>query len=178
MEEAGYMKRKLLLDELSGASRGVSQGSFDQVGRHQQGHLADKDSCHMRAGERSNGKAHKMLLDIKTHFNFESTEDVLVELLEEVCAAQDVKLQEVGFRRRLATHVSVYHEGKDVNLVVHGNDFTFTGEDASLRWVGELMSQRYEVKVRARLGLGNQDHNEATLMGWIARWEAWGISAR
>ena len=146
--------------------------------------------------------ARKMLLiDVKkAHLNSECTEDVFIELPEEVGAAQDKvgklrrwlygfrpaaaaweahyahKLEEVGFKRGLATPVSCYHEEKDVNLVVHGDDFTFTGDDASLRWVEDMMSQWYEVKVRARLGPGDQDDKEATLLGRIVRWEAWGIS--
>ena len=60
--------------------------------------------------------------------------------------------------------------------MVHGDDFTFIGEDASLRWVEDMMSQRYEVKVCARLGPGDQDDKEATLLGRIVRREAWGIS--
>ena len=59
-------------------------------------------------------------------------------------------------------------------MVVHGDDFTFTGDDASLRWVEDMMSQWHEVKVRARLGPGDQDDKEATLLGRIVRWEAWG----
>ena len=62
--------------------------------------------------------------------------------------------------------------------MVHGDDFTFTGDDASLRWVEELMSKWYEVKVRARLGPGEKDDKEATLLGRIVRWEGWGISWR
>ena len=60
--------------------------------------------------------------------------------------------------------------------MVHGDDFTFTGDDASLRWVEDMMSQWYEVKVRARLGPGDQDDKEATLLGRIVRWEASGNS--
>ena len=154
------------------------------------------------AANRFNGKARKMLLiDVKkAHLNSECTEDVFIELLEEVGAPQDKvgklrrwlygfrpaaaaweahyanKLGEVGCRRGLATPVSFYHKEKDVDLVVHGDDFTFTGDDVSLRWVEEIMSQWYEVKVRARLGPGDQDDKEATLLGRIVRWEAWGIS--
>ena len=63
-----------------------------------------------------------------------------------------------------------------VNLVVHGDDFTFTGDDASLRWVEELMRKWYEVKVRARLGPGENDDMEATMLGRIVRGEVWEIS--
>ena len=110
------------------------------------------------AADRSNGKTRKMLLiDVKkAHLNSECTEDVFIELPEEVGAAKGKvgklrrwlygfrpgaaaweahyanKLEEVGFRRGLVTPVSFYHEENDVNLVVHGDDFTFTGVDASL----------------------------------------------
>ena len=99
-----------------------------------------------------------LLIDVKEALlNSECTEDVFIELPEEVGAAQGKvgKLRrwlygfrpavvawaahhanklEVGFRKGLATPVSFYHEEKDVNLVVHGDDFTFTGDDAGLRW--------------------------------------------
>ena len=84
------------------------------------------------AADRSNGKTRKMLLiDVKkAHLNSECTEDVFIELPEEVVAAQGNvgklrrwlygfrpaaaaweahyanKLEEVGFRRGLATPVS------------------------------------------------------------------------
>ena len=233
MEEVGYMKRKLLWDEVSRSDasghRNVSVKWVDTnkgtenkpelrcrlVARDFRG--ADKDREDLfaatppwelkkllvsHAADRSNGKTRKMLLiDVKkAHLNSECTEDVFIELLEEVGAAKGKvgklrrwlygfrraaaaweahyanKLEEVGFSRGLATPVSFYYEENDVNLVVHGDDFTFTGDDASLRWVEELMSKWYEVKVRARLGPGENDAKEATLLGRIVRWEAWGIS--
>ena len=233
MEEVGYMKKKMLWDEVSRSDASghrivsvkwvdTNKGTEEKpeircrlVARDFRG--ADKDREDLFAAtppwelkkllmshavDRSNGKARKMLLiDVKkAHLNSECTEDVFIELPEEVGAAQDKvgklrrwlygfrpaaaaweahyahKLEEVGFKRGLATPVSFYHEEKDVNLVVHGDDFTFTGEDASLRWVEDMMSQWYEVKVRARLGPGDQDDKEATLLGRIVRWEAWGIS--
>ena len=81
------------------------------------------------------------------------------------------KLEEVGFRWGLATPVSFYHEEKDVTLVVHGDDFTFAGDNDSLWWVKELISKCYVVKVRARLGPGDRDDKQATLLGGIVRWE-------
>ena len=38
------------------------------------------------------------------------------------------------------------------------------------------MEAWYEVKVRARLGPGEFDDKEATLLGRILRWHDWGIS--
>ena len=49
--------------------------------------------------------------------------------------------------------------------MVHGDDFTFTGDEEALKWVEELMSGWYEIKVRARLGPDDHDDKEATLLG-------------
>ena len=229
MEEVGYMKTKLLWDEVSrsdASGHRIVSGKWVDTNRGTENkpeircRLVARDfrrqgqggslcgcttvgaeeaaDCRTRP-ERSNGKTRKMLLiDVKkAHLNSECTEDVFIELPEEVGAAKGKvgklrrwlygfrpaaaaweahyanKLEEVGLRRGLATPVSFYHEENDVNLVVHGDDFTFTGDDASLRWVEELMSK---VKVRARLALVKMTTREATLLGRIVRWEAWGIS--
>ena len=155
-----------------------------------------------QAANRGDGKRRKMLLiDVtKAHLNPECTEDVFVELPEEVGVPKNRigklrhwlygfrpaaaawenhyagKLEEVGFVRGLATPVSFYCADRDLSLVVHGDDFTFVGEDAELDWVEERMKEWYEVKVRARLGPGRRDDKEATLLGRIVRWHDWGVS--
>ena len=147
------------------------------------------------AADKSDGKTRKMfLIDVKkAQLNSECTEDVFIELPEEVGAAQDKfgklrrwlygfrpaavaweahhanKLEEVGFARGLATPVPFYHKERDVNLVVHGDDFTFIGDEAALKWVEEL-------KVRARLGPDDHDDKKATLLGRMVRWHEWGVS--
>ena len=42
--------------------------------------------------------------------------------------------------------------------MVHGDDFTFTGDEAALKWAEEFVSGWFEAKVRARLG--PDDHND------------------
>ena len=86
------------------------------------------------------------------------------------------RLGEVGFRRGMATPVAFYHENKNVNLVVHGDDFTFTGSQASLEWIEALMKKWYKVKVRAWLGPDQCDDKRATLLGRVIAWHGWGIS--
>ena len=155
-----------------------------------------------QAANRGEGKARKMLLiDVKkAHLNPECKEEVHVELPREAGAGPNQigklkhwlygfrptaaawenhyaeKLQSEGFSRGLATPVSFYHEANDVSLVVHGDDFTFVGEDRELDWVEGLMKRWYEVKVRARLGPDETDDKEATLLGRVVRWNSWGIS--
>ena len=76
----------------------------------------------------------------------------------------------------MASPVSFYHKGKDISLTVHGDDFTFVGDDLGFNWIEALMRLWYEIKVRARLGPDESDQKEATLLGRIIRWNRWGVS--
>ena len=155
-----------------------------------------------QAANKEGGKTRKILLiDVKkAHLCPKCEEEVYVELPEEAgeglnkigklkrwlygfrpaAAAWENhyagKLQGVGFRRGMATPVSFYSEEEDINLVVHGDDFTFVGEDRCLNWIEGLMKSWYEIKVRARLGPDEHDDKEATLLGRTIRWNDWGIS--
>ena len=154
------------------------------------------------AADVSDGRVRKMLLvDVKkAHLNSPCTEDVYIELPDEAGDGADKVgklrrwlygfrpaaaawenhyaggLMEEGFRRGVVTPVSFYHEKRDVNLVVHGDDFTFTGDQTGVEWAEEVMKRRYKVKVRARLGPEEGDDKEATLLGRTLRWRDWGIS--
>ena len=86
------------------------------------------------------------------------------------------KLASVGFVRGLATPVSFYNGDKDVNLVVHGDDFTFVGEGEQLDWVEGTMKEWYEIRVRARLGPDEDDATGAVLLSRHIRWNDWGVS--
>ena len=61
-----------------------------------------------------------------------------------------------------------------MDCVVHGDDFTFCGEDEALDWIEKSMKEWFEVKIRARLGEDDKDDKEVTLLGRIIRWKAWG----
>ena len=85
------------------------------------------------------------------------------------------KFEEVGFERGVSCGVVYYHPGRDLALVVHGDDFTFCGVDADLDWIQDLMSTWFEVKVRARLGPDRDDDKEVTILGRRVRWTEKGI---
>ena len=92
----------------------------------------------------------------KAHLNPKCEEDVYIELPEEsgcpkgMCGKLDFwlygfrpaaaaweqlyasKLEEVGFVRGMSCGVVFYHQGRDISLAVHADDFTFCG-------VGELI---------------------------------------
>ena len=71
----------------------------------------------------------------------------------------------------MATPVSVSRAGKDVNAAVHGDDFTFTVDEAALKWEDRLVNEWYEDKVRARSGLDDHDDKLPTLLGRTQRLE-------
>eukprot|EP00973_Karenia_brevis_P007738 1050927-Karenia_brevis.AAC.1 len=43
------------------------------------------------------------------------------------------KLSNEGFRRGVSCGVVFYHKGRDLSLVVHGDDFTFCGLEEDLK---------------------------------------------
>ena len=150
---------------------------------------------------RKGGNARKlMFVDArKAHLNPKCTEDVYIELPEEAGAGPGKcgklnfwlygfrqaaqaweehyagRLEGAGFERGVASPVVFYHREKDVACVVHGDDFTFEGEEADLRWILKEMEGWFEVKLRGLLGPEAKDDKEVTILGRIIRWKCWGI---
>ncbi len=56
-----------------------------------------------------------------------------------------------GFTQGSYSACVSYHEGKDVRLVVHGDDFAVLGSRLGLDWIREVTQRRMEVKFMARL---------------------------
>jgi hypothetical protein len=81
------------------------------------------------------------------------------------------KMEEVGFDRGLGTSVAFWHPERDLACVVHGDDFTFSGMDADLTWIENLMKSWFEVKVRARLGPEPDDDKEIVVLGRVVTWK-------
>ncbi len=48
---------------------------------------------------------------------------------------------------------------------VHGDDFLFVGLDEDLDFVEELLKSKYELKVRGRLGGGENDKRAVDMLG-------------
>ena len=61
-------------------------------------------------------------------------------------------LESLGFVRGRASACCVYHPGRDVRCVAHGDEFTFTGYDEDLTWVETVMSKAFLCKVGAAWG--------------------------
>ena len=64
-------------------------------------------------------------------------------------------LVDAGFAVGQVTSCAFYHPGRDVRIVVHGDDFVLVGEEEDLEWVRVVLEAKYIVKVRGVLSLEN-----------------------
>jgi hypothetical protein len=78
-------------------------------------------------------------------------------------------LESIGFERGRASPVSFCSPVSDVSRLVHGDDFTFVGEQDALEVPENKMKERYELKVKARLGEGKDDDKETDILGRVVR---------
>ena len=73
-------------------------------------------------------------------------------------------IQDLGFEQGTSSPNIFFHRQYGIVCSVHGDDFTSSGpkEDA--------IGRRYEITIGARLGPGDKDGKEATVLNRIARW--------
>ena len=74
-----------------------------------------------------------------------------------------VALENVGFQSGLANPCLFNHAEFNIQVVVHGDDFTFLGNDQDLQWCTEIMEKEYEVKVRGKLG-PDKSHDKSMII--------------
>ena len=80
------------------------------------------------------------------------------------------KLVSEGYVRGRATPTTFYNREKDARCVVHGDDFTFLAEEEELQRMTKLMTEWYEIKVRAMMGPDAKDDKEVVILGRTVRW--------
>ena len=85
-------------------------------------------------------------------------------------------LKEIGFKRGRAHPCVFRHNGRDVNLTVHGDDFLAEGRPEALDWFEKALLAKFEGKIKGRL---KRDGDEIRLLNRIVRrttegyeWEA------
>lgn len=66
------------------------------------------------------------------------------------------------------------HVERDIQVVVHGDDFTALGTDDQLDWYTEQRKNAFEIQVRGRLGLGCE-MTEIKILNWIIRIDGEGL---
>ena len=60
-------------------------------------------------------------------------------------------------------------------MVVHGDDFTFLGNDASLDCETTIMQEEHDVKLRARMGPDEYDDKSVTILNRCLEWRSDGL---
>ena len=76
----------------------------------------------------------------------------------------------------MATPCAFYMEGKELRVVVHGDDFTILGHESDLKWFRDKIRKRFEVKIRGRIGPDNGDEKSTRILNRIVEWTEEGIN--
>ena len=155
-----------------------------------------------QATKRQDGRERKTLyIDVKkAHLVPKCTQDVYVELPTEAGAQADecgkleywlygcrqaaqaweedyaTAFEEAGFKRPASCPVVFSHRERDLIGAVHGDDFMFVGLDEDLDYVEKLLKDKYELKVRGRLGSGQNDKKSIDMLGRTIKLHEWGIT--
>jgi hypothetical protein len=85
------------------------------------------------------------------------------------------KLVSVGFTQGKSAPTVFSNVEKNMEVVVHGDDFTFLGYEEDLSEIAETMASWFEIKVRGVVGPDPGDANEITILNRTLEWFSWGI---
>ena len=134
------------------------------------------------------------LTDIsRAHFYGRSQRDVFVELPAEdaesgkcgllqrsMYGTQDASaiwqddylqlLMKNGFKKGRAAPSLLYHEGHEIRVLVHGDDFISLSDDDGQEFLSKVLAERYEFKVVGQLGPGEGDKQEMSVLNRTLRY--------
>ena len=85
------------------------------------------------------------------------------------------KFEEEGYKRGIGAPTVFYNEKAETRLVVHGDDFTFSGPRKELMRMRKKMKEWYEIKDRGIMGSGGDEIKEVTILRRILRWTEEGL---
>jgi hypothetical protein len=77
----------------------------------------------------------------------------------------------LGFSQGKANPCVFYRPGRDLRVVVHGDDFTVGGFGEDLDWFRKRISEKFDVKFRARLGEGEKDDKSVRILNRVIEWK-------
>jgi len=78
----------------------------------------------------------------------------------------------LGFSQGRASPCLFAHHDRRLYCSVHGDDFTTVGGKQDLDWFEARMQEKYELTLGPRLGPGDQDAKEGSVLNRIVRWTA------
>lgn len=85
------------------------------------------------------------------------------------------KLVDYGFEQGRSAPTVFKHAEKDMEMVVHGDDFTVLGFEEDLDELVNAMQGWFEIKVRGMIGPDAGDKKEMTILNRKVEWLNWGI---
>ena len=80
------------------------------------------------------------------------------------------KFESIGMIKGKASPVLFYNKETQLMCVVHGDDFTFLGEEVDLIKVKAKMEEWYEVTDRGMIGHGRESKKEASILNRDLKW--------
>ena len=84
------------------------------------------------------------------------------------------KLESEGFRKGKGAPTVFFNAKTAVRLVVHGDDFTYSGTK-ELEKIKGKMREWYVIKDPGTMGIGKNEIKEVTILGRTVRWTAEGL---
>lgn len=86
-------------------------------------------------------------------------------------------LKEMGFKQGKSSNCVFRHDERNIDVVVHGDDFTILALDKDIDWCKEGLEEKYELKLRGVLGPGRdpRDTTEITILNRVVKWGGQGI---
>jgi hypothetical protein len=84
-------------------------------------------------------------------------------------------LVEMGFVQGMSSACVFVQQERGLVCTVHGDDFTTVGGKLALDWFEGELKEHYELTIGPRLGPGDQDAKEATILNRVVRWTAEGL---
>ena len=85
-------------------------------------------------------------------------------------------LESMGFVTGVSNPCTFYHPIRNIQIVVHGDDFTTLGVDSDLDWYESELKKSFEIKVRGRLGVGLPEPQEIRILNRIVRLDEDGLT--
>ena len=82
------------------------------------------------------------------------------------------------FRRGKSAPTFFSHQGRQVRLAAHGDDFTFVGTWEGLEWIRGRMAEWYDVKDTGIMGSAAAEIGEIAILSRLLRWKENGGSSQ
>ena len=85
-------------------------------------------------------------------------------------------MEHAGFVTGTANHCVFFHKVRDITIVVHGDDSKALGTDNDLDWYENRLKEKFEIKLRGRLGEGCTGPQEISILNRVVAVSSAGLT--